>query len=61
MKTLKVRMTLIEDMLGTSASNPKIHEEYIASKAPDAKSRKEEVAAIGVEEVVEKSTTIFLD
>lgn len=36
-----------------------IREEYIASKAPDAKSREEEIAALGVAEVVEKSMTVF--
>lgn len=59
MKEIRVRLTFTEDMLGTSSSNPEIHEEFIASKAPDAKSRAEEVAAIGVEGVVEKATTIF--
>lgn len=59
MKELKVKLTFTEEVLGTSSSNPEIHEEFIASKAPDAKSIEEEVAAIGVEEVVEKSMTIF--
>lgn len=59
MKELKVKLTFIEDLLGTASSNPEIHKEFIASKAPDAKSIKEEVAAVGVEEVVEKSMTIF--
>lgn len=59
MKELKIRLTFVEDMLGTASSNPEIHEEFIASKAPDAKSREEEVAAIGVEEAIEKSMTIF--
>lgn len=57
--TLKVRLTLIEEMLGTANNNPEIHEDYIASKAPDAPSREEEVAALGVEEVVEKTKTVF--
>lgn len=34
MKTLKVRLTLIEDTLGTSPANEKIYSNYIASKAP---------------------------
>ena len=45
--------------MGTSSNNPEIHDEYIASKAPDAMSREEEVAALGVGEVVEKSMTVF--
>lgn len=49
----------MEEMLGTASSNPEIHEEYIASKAPDAPTRAEEVAALGVEEVFEKGMTVF--
>ena len=49
----------MEEMLGTASSNPEIHEEYIASKAPDAPTREEEVAALGAEEVFEKGMTVF--
>lgn len=59
MKTLKVKVTTFEEMLGTASANPDIHEEFIASKAPDAPSREEEVAAIGAEEVFEKGMTVF--
>ena len=59
MKELKVKITFTEELLGTANSNPYIHEEFIASNAPDAPSRKEEVEALGVEEVVEKAKTIF--
>lgn len=59
MHTLKARLTFIEEILGTASNNPEIHSEYIASKAPDAKSTAEEVEAIGVEEVIEKSMTVF--
>lgn len=59
MHTLKVRLTFQEEVLGTASNNPDIHSEYIASKAPDAMSAEEEVAAIGVEEAVEKSMTVF--
>ena len=59
MHTLKVRLTFQEEVLGTASNNPEIHSEFIASKAPDAMSAEEEVAAIGVEEAVEKSMTVF--
>ena len=59
MKEMKVRITLLEEMLGTASNNAQIHEEFIASKAPDAKNREEEIAAIGVEAEVEKSMTVF--
>lgn len=56
---LRIRATLIDEALGTASNNPNIHDEYIASKAPDAMTREEEVAALGVAEAVEKSMTIF--
>lgn len=59
MKELKVRVTFTEELLGTANSDPKIHEDFIASKAPDALSRTEEIEALGVDEVVEKAMTIF--
>jgi len=45
--------------MGTSSSSKEIHEEYIASLAPDARSREEEIASIGVDAEVEKSKTVF--
>lgn len=59
MKELKVRITFVEELLGTASANPEVHAEFIASKAPDAESREEEIAAIGVEEAIEKSMTVF--
>ena len=58
-KILKVKVTTIEEILGTASSNKEIHEEFIASKAPDAPSMEEEVAAVGAEEVFDKSMTVF--
>ena len=57
--TLKVRIHFFEQILGTASANPEIHEEFIASKSPDAPSMEEEVAAIGAEEVFEKGMTVF--
>ena len=59
MITLKVKVTFIDDVLGTSPSDPKIHETYIGSHAPDASSLQEEIEAIGEEAVFEKSMTVF--
>jgi len=59
MKTMKVRLTLIEEALGMMPTSKEVHEEFIASKAPDAPSIEEEVEAVGVEEVVEKQKTVF--
>ncbi len=59
MKTIKIRITTTEEMLGTASADPELHTSYIASKAPDAPSLEEEVAAIGVDEVAEKAMTVF--
>lgn len=56
---LKVRLTFTEEVLGTASNDPEIHDNYIASKAPDAPTRKEEVAALGTGEVIEKGMTVF--
>ena len=58
-KELRVRCTLLEEILGTASNNPEIHSEFIASKAQDAKSREEEIAAIGVDAEIEKGMTVF--
>lgn len=56
---MKIRITLTEEALGMQPANKEIHETYIASKAPDAAKLSEEIAANGVEEVVEKTMTVF--
>jgi hypothetical protein len=56
---MRIRITFTEEVLGTASSNPDIHREFIASKAPDATTIEQEVEAIGVDASVEKSTTIF--
>lgn len=48
-----------EELLGTCSGNKELHREFIASKAPDAESMEEEVAAIGVDGMMEKSMTAF--
>ena len=59
MINLKVEVIFDEEVLGTGSGNPELHREYIASNAPDAAKLAEEVAAIGTEEVFEKSMTVF--
>ena len=59
MKRIKVKLTLTEELLGTASANPELHREYIASKAPNAQKIEEEVAALGVEQVEHKATTVF--
>lgn len=59
MKQIKVKLTFTEKCLGTASNNKTIHGDYIASKAPDARSREEEIEAVGVEEYEEKQMTVF--
>ena len=59
MKEMKVRLTFTEELLGTASADPEIHRRFIASNAPDAPTREEEVAAIGVDEAVERAMTVF--
>lgn len=59
MKTMKVRLVFQEGILGTSPNNDEVYREFIASKAPNADTIEDEVAAVGADEVFEKGTTIF--
>ena len=59
MKKFHVRIRYIEDVLASLPANKELHSEYIASKAPDAPSREEEIAALGAEAVEEKKKTVF--
>lgn len=58
-KIMNIRITFIEPILGTWPADPEVASKYIASKAPDAGTIKDEIAATSVEEVTEKSMTIF--
>jgi hypothetical protein len=59
MKEMKVTLTFTEEVLGTANNDPLLHDNFIASKAPNAKNREQEVADLGVEEVVERGMTVF--
>ena len=59
MKEIKIKITFTEEVLGTSPADEEIYKNYIGSKAEDATTIEDEVAALGVDEVAEKSMTIF--
>ena len=59
MKTMFVKLTLTESMLGTSPANEDIYRDFIGANAPDAQTLEEEVAALGVDAVAEKGMTVF--
>ena len=44
MKTLIVKLTFLQDILGTAPNDEEIYANYIASKSPDASTISEEVA-----------------
>ncbi len=55
----KYEITLMEELLGTSPSDELIYEGYVGDKAPDAPTLEEEVATLGVDDVVTKGMTVF--
>lgn len=59
MRKIDITVCYTEELLGTASANPALHEEFIASKAPDAETLADEVAAIGVEEAIDKAMTVF--
>ena len=59
MKEIKVKLTFTEPVLGTCPGDPDIYRAFVASNSPDAATMEDEVAAIGVDGVVEKGKTIF--
>ena len=52
-------LELLEDCLGTGPSDKDLLSTFIASRAPDAASREEEIAALGEDTLVQKGTTMF--
>lgn len=53
------RLTFMQDALGSAPGNPKIYEDYIASKAPEGKTVTDEIEAIGEDGVRDKMMTVF--
>lgn len=56
---MRVRLTFLEPVLGTWPSNENIARDFIASKAPDAGTIEDEIAAIGADAVADKGKTVF--
>lgn len=57
MQKMRVRVTLLEEMLGTLPGDKEVYRNFIATKAPDQSKIEEEVASI--EELYEKGITVF--
>ena len=56
---MKVRLTFTEGILGTTPTNEEIYRDFVGSKAPDAATMEDEVAALGADSVAEKAATVF--
>ena len=56
---MRVKLTFLEPVLGTSPQNAEIYKDFIHSKAPDASTLEEEIAALGEDDVSQKGITIF--
>lgn len=59
MKKIHVKLTFTHAILGTAPNNEDIYRDFIGSKAPDAASVEDEIAAIGASEYAEKGMTVF--
>ena len=56
---IRVRLTTIDEILGSQPNDKEIYSTYIASKAPDAPTMEQEIEAFGAVEVDEKGMTVF--
>lgn len=56
---MRIRLTFLEPVLGTWPSNENVARDFIASKAPDAGTIEDEIAAIGADAVADKGMTVF--
>lgn len=54
-----VEIQLMRKALGMMPNDPELLSTFIASKAPDAKSREDEIAMYGIDKVEEDSTTVW--
>lgn len=59
MEMRRIKITLLEEMLGTTPSNQEVYRDFIGSKAPDASTVEDEIAALGADAVAEKGRTVF--
>lgn len=56
----RIKVTVIDDMLGTNPADEKIYKSFIASKAPDATTMEEDLQTMSVQEMEDKHMTIFI-
>jgi hypothetical protein len=56
---MKIKITFLEGVLGTSPADEDIYSRFIGQNAPDAPTLAEEIANLGVDAIEERGTTIF--
>lgn len=56
---MKIRVTMVEGLLGTASADPEVHTKFIASKSADAARVKEELESLPAEDLIEQSVTVF--
>lgn len=59
LETIKVRLTLTEDLLGTASGNKELYADYIATKAPNVDMVEQEIEDFDPDLAMEKAMTIF--
>lgn len=60
METRRIKVTVIDEMLGTNPGDVKVYSNFIASKAPDAKTMEEDLQTMSVQEMEDNHMTIFI-
>lgn len=55
---MRVKTTLINEMLGTASADRELHEKFIASKSADKNKIKEELESLSAAELIEKALTV---
>lgn len=58
-KDMRVRLTFLDEVLGSLPGDPELHETYIARKAPNAEQKAEELDNMDIESELTKGMTVF--
>lgn len=59
-KRMFIRLTFVEPILAATPGDKEIYSRYVGNKAPDAKTMKEELEDVGLNEMIERGTNVFL-
>ena len=59
MKKITLKLTFLDDVLGSLPASDDLYSRFVASKAPDAETMQQEIEARGLEDVQEEKQTVF--